>query len=194
MMKSCKEADAIDMAVDALVRGFVVCFPTESTYGLAADARNPQAVALVSALKKRDNPIAVIAADTEQAKGLASVWPPVADELAEKHWPGALTIIVPSLPDLPEPLRGPHGIGVRVSTHPVAHELATRLGAPITATSANPNGLPPAESAAEAKIYFGDQVAVYLDDGPSSSAKPSTVVVISDRGIEEVLRQGPVEV
>jgi L-threonylcarbamoyladenylate synthase len=174
--------------------GRIVCVPTETTYGLAADARSAAAVDAVAALKGRDetSPIAVIAADLEQARSIAAVWPEAAAALAARHWPGPLTLVIPAAGDLPARLVGPRGVGVRVSSHPWCSELAARLGRPITATSANPSGQSAATSVAIARGYFGDRVAAYLDGGPSSPEPLSTVVAVSAAGELEVLRAGAI--
>lgn len=181
-------------AVAALRAGEIVCVPTESSYGLAVDVRQPRALAAVAALKGRasESPFAVIAADLEQARSLASSWPRAADELAARHWPGPLTLVVPACPDLPELLiGGGGGVGVRVSSHPVPASLARRLGAPICATSANPSGEPAATDVPTARRYFGDAVAVYVDGG-GCEGTPSTVVAVGDSGELTVLREGAI--
>lgn len=180
---------------DLLAAGRIACVPTETSYGLAADARDPAAVDAVAALKGRDDtsPIAVIAADLDQARSIAATWPAAAAELAARHWPGPLTLVVPAIAGLPARLVGPRGVGVRVSSHPWCAGLAALLGRPITATSANPSGQPPATSVEMARSYFGSEVA-YLDGGPSSPGPPSTVVAIDETGALEVLRAGAIEI
>jgi L-threonylcarbamoyladenylate synthase len=174
-----------------------VCFPTETTYGLAADIRSRAAIDALVALKGRDPqaPFGLIAADADQVRALARVWPEAAASLARAHWPGPLTLVVPARADLFEELVGPSGgVGVRVSSNACASDLARGLGAAITATSANPSGQPPALTVAEARSYFGDGVAIYLDGGPADQRTASTVVDVSDRGGVRVLRPGPVVV
>ncbi len=188
--------EEIRAAVAALRSGQLVCFPTETTYGLAADIRRPEALAALVALKGRDPraPFALIAADAAQAAGVARVFPARAAALAARHWPGPLTLVLPARADLPAELVGPGGgVGVRVSSHPVARALAAGLGAPITATSANPSGAVPALEVDQARAYFGDRVAVYLDAGPAQPGA-STVVAVAEDGGLQLLRPGPVEV
>jgi L-threonylcarbamoyladenylate synthase len=182
----------IARAAQALRRGEVVCVPTETTYGLAVDVRVEGALAALYALKgQRDAPVAFIAASLEQARGLASVWPARADELADDYWPAPLTLVVPARADLPRQVVGPTGgVGVRVPAHPWARALAAAVGAPVTATSANPTGRQPAVSIDEARRYFGDRVEVYLDAGPSSAHRASTVVAVGEDGSATLLRQG----
>jgi len=188
---------AIAEAAARLGRGELVCFPTETTYGLAADLRARGALARLVALKGRNPPapFAMIAQDARTARTLARVWPEAAEQLAARHWPGALTLVVPARADLPAEVLGPGGgVGVRVSPHPVAHALAAALGAPITATSANPSGAPPALDADTARGYFGDAVAFYLDGGPAAASTASTVVAVGEDGSLTVIRRGAVDI
>jgi L-threonylcarbamoyladenylate synthase len=195
-------------AARALRDGGLVCVPTESTYGLAADIRVPAALDALVAIKGRDprSPFALIAADLDSARSVAASWPARADALAARHWPGPLTLVVPARADLPACLIGPGGgVGVRVSSHPVAAALARAIGGPITATSANPAGLPPATDVAAARAYFGDadargggnaadgsaRIAAYLDAGPARGVA-STVAAIGADGRVTVLRPGPI--
>ncbi len=189
--------DDLDDAVAALRRGELICYPTETTYGLGADVGQRSALARLVALKGRDEraPFGLIVADVEHAQSLARVWPKRAAALAAAHWPGPLTLVVPARRDLPPEVVGVSGgVGVRVSSHPLASELARRLGGPITATSTNPAGATPALSAAEARDYFGDRIAVYLDAGVAPSVSASTVVEIDESGAVRVLRSGVIPI
>ena len=189
--------EAIAEAVAALRAGAVVCIPTETSYGLAVNPFSSAALARLCAVKGRPEnaPFALIAADVGQVDALVQAWPDGARGLAERHWPGPLTLVLPARPDLaPEIVGSGGGVGVRVSSHPQAAALARAFGQPITATSANPSGAPAATSVERARSYFGDQVAVYLDGGPSSGERPSTVLAIAADGSRTVLRAGPVDV
>lgn len=189
--------NSVERAVEVLRRGHIVCIPTETWYGLAVDALADDALARLNALKTRaaTSPFALIAADVAQARNLASIWPPRAQQLTERHWPGPLTLVLPARAHLPAPIVGPSGgVGVRVSSHPVPVALARALGRPITATSANPRGAPPAGDIASARAYFGERVAWYLDDGPAPGERPSTVVAITGDSKVQVLRAGPIDV
>jgi L-threonylcarbamoyladenylate synthase len=187
--------ERIREAVAALLAGEVVCVPTESSYGLAADSRSAAALARVTALKggrPADSPFPLIAGAIEDARALARVWPAVAERLAGEHWPGPLTLVVPARDGLPAELVSAGGVGVRVSSHPVAGALARALGAPITATSANRSGQPPARTVDEARSAFGDEIGCYLDAGPCAGT-PSTVVAVDERGRLRLLRAGAIE-
>jgi len=189
-------ADAIRRAVAALERGEVVCLPTESSYGLAADLRSADALARVTWLKRgrpADSPFPLIAGAIEDARALARVWPDAAARLAARHWPGPLTLVVPARPELPPEVVGPGGgVGVRVSSHPLALALARALGGPISATSANRAGAPPAATVDDARAVFGDELDCYLDGGVCDGT-PSTVVAVGEDGAVRVVRRGAIE-
>jgi L-threonylcarbamoyladenylate synthase len=182
-------------AVAILRRGGVVCFPTETFYGLAADALDEAAVARVLDAKGRaeTQPIAVIAPDLDAASRLWIDVPPAARALIEAHWPGPLTIVLPARPTVPRALVGPQGgIGVRVSSHPIAHALAVSFGGPITATSANPAGRPPARVVETARAQLGDAVDGYLDGGTTPGGPASTIVEVASDGSLRIIRQGAI--
>ena len=187
---------AIARAAAAVARGGIVCLPTETTYGLAVSASDRPALARLSALKGRapDSAFGLIAADAAAARSLCRIWPEAAERLAS-HWPAPLTLVVPARDDLADEIVGPGGgVGVRVSPHPWAAALAEAVGGPITATSANPSGRPPALSADEARAYFGDRIDAYLDAGPSRSQQASTVIAIAADGSGSILRRGAFEI
>ncbi len=186
---------AIARAATVLKNGGVVCFPTESFYGLAVLAFDAAAVAKLVALKGRDDkaPIACIAADLEAATRLwAAPVPSIALELARKHWPGSLTIVAPAAPELPAPLVGANGVGVRVPPHPWALALAAAVEQPITATSANLSGKPAARTVIDVRAQLGNGVDLYLDGGETMGGLPSTVVEVPPRGAPKVLRAGAI--
>lgn len=187
----------IEAAAQVLRAGGIVCFPTETMYGLAVDIRHPGALGRLVAVKGRDPtaPFGLIVRDADSAKRLAAVWPEAAERLARAHWPGALTLVVPAADDLPPELVGPGGgVGVRVSSHPWAAALASAAGGVITATSANPSGSPAALDAEQARAYFGDRVDLYIDLGPAASEVPSTVVEIDRTGAVIVRRSGAISI
>jgi len=188
--------DPIAEAAKALAAGLVVCLPTESTYGLAADIRSAAGLARIAALKQVrpvDAPYPLIAPDLEAARALACVWPPAAEQLAARHWPGPLTLVVPARADLPRDVVGPGGgVGVRVSSHPMAAALARALGACITATSANRSGEPPATRLEDARAAFGDRIPCYLDGGICDGTA-STVVAVGEDGALRIIRRGAID-
>jgi L-threonylcarbamoyladenylate synthase len=176
--------------VAAIVRaGGVVAYPTDTLYGLAVDPRRDAAVRRLFGVKERDhsNAIALIAADTAQA-GTAGVLGPDELRLAERFWPGPLTIVAPAAEGLSRWLTGELGtVGVRVPGHAVARALAATFGSPITATSANLSGRPAASTADEAAAALEGRIDAVLDAGPSPGGAPSTIVELA--GGRPVLRR-----
>ncbi|MCX5823919.1 MAG: L-threonylcarbamoyladenylate synthase [Deltaproteobacteria bacterium] len=137
-------------AVRILVEGGVAAFPTETFYGLGADARNEAAVEKIFRIKGRDfrNPIALIVADDREVSPLVEEIPAAAKILMQTFWPGPLTLIFRAAPSVSSRLTGGTGkIGIRVSSHPIARLLAAGLAGPLTATSANLSGGPECSSA-----------------------------------------------
>lgn len=187
---------ALQEALRVLERGGVVCVPTESSYGLASDWRSIEGLQRIVALKGRspNSPFALMAGSIEHCRSVTSVWPKRAEELAAKHWPGPLTLILPPIEALPGRLiGGTGGVGVRVSSCERVSNLALALGAPITATSANPAGEDAATTVAQARGYFGEGVDYYLDAGICAQ-RPSTLVDFDRSGQAIVLRQGPIQI
>jgi len=185
---------AIADAVSALREDRLVVYPTETFYGIAADPFSSLAMDRLFVLKGRDSAktVALIAHDHASAFALASVIPAIACRLADRFWPGPLTLVLPARAGLHDSLVGPDGgVGVRVSPHPIATALAAGLGRPITATSANLAGQPPATAIAATRAAFGDRVSVYLDGGELTAALPSTVVA-SNRDGWRILRAGAI--
>jgi len=183
----------IDAAVEAIRAGKIVGLPTDTLYGLAVDPFDPDALERLFAMKQRPGikPLAILVADLDQAQQLG-VFEDRALELAERHWPGALTIVVPKLPSIPEWLgdRARRTIGLRRPRHPVAIALLERTG-PLAVTSANVTGGSVAADEEEARELFGDQVAVYLP-GSAPGGEASTIVDVTEP-TERVLRRGPIE-
>jgi L-threonylcarbamoyladenylate synthase len=183
-----------DRAIEALRSGEVVVYPTETFYGMGVDALSSDALDRLFALKGREpgKPVALIAADVRSAFELAREVSEAARRLADAFWPGPLTLVMPARDNLPGPLIGPDGgVGVRVSSHPIARALAAGLGRPITATSANLAGGQPATTLGEARNAFGAKVKVYLEGGKLTAAVPSTVVAC-DRNGWRILRAGAI--
>ena len=193
MLDSASES-AITHAAAAIRNGEIVVFPTETFYGVAVDPFSSTAMERLFALKGREpsKTVALIAADGDSAFGLASAVPACARRLADCFWPGPLTMVMPARAGLHESLVGPDGgVGVRVSPHPTALALATAVGHPITATSANRAGEPPASTLAMAQRAFGDRVRIYLDGGELTAIAPSTVVACGADGWR-IIRAGPI--
>ncbi|WP_296667788.1 L-threonylcarbamoyladenylate synthase [Demequina sp.] len=169
---------ALDAAVDAVARGAVVVLPTDTVYGVGADAFQPDAVARVLAAKGRGRqmPPPVLIPDVRTVDGLAHDVPAAARSLMEACWPGALTVIVQAQPSLAWDLGETHGtVALRVPDHAAARALLARTG-PLAVTSANLTGQPAATTAEQAEAQLGDSVAVYLDAGDSPLGVASTIV------------------
>ncbi|MDO8700059.1 MAG: L-threonylcarbamoyladenylate synthase, partial [Deltaproteobacteria bacterium] len=183
--ENCKTKDGraenLTDAVAALKRGEVIVYPTETLYGLGADALNLDAVERVFQLKGRDlnNPFPVLVAHREMLGALVDEIPALAEKLMANFWPGPLTLVLPARKDVPRPLLNfSGGIGMRISSEPIATELVRALGRPLTATSANLSGLTPARTVEQARDYFSEEIRVYLDGGTLASKTGSTVVEI----------------
>jgi L-threonylcarbamoyladenylate synthase len=184
----------LDEALGHLREGGIVCVPTESSYGLAVDATNAGAIARVQRLKGRgeSSPFGLIVGTLAMAKACTGTWPAAADALAAQHWPGPLTLVLPPHADTLRSLLGPTGgVGVRVSSAEAVAWLATELGRPITATSANLSGMAPATLIEDARAQLAEGVDFYLDGG-LCEGEASTLVAFDDREQPQVLRQGPI--
>jgi len=187
--------DAVAAAVRVLGEGGIVVYPTETLYALGADVGNPAALQRLVGLKVRQagKPIAVLVSDVEMVRGLVTDIPPQAEALMHEFWPGPLTLVLRARADVSPVLTGESaGIGVRLSSHPVATALVRALGRAITAPSANPAGMSPPTLLAQAKAYFNDRVDYYLDGGHLRGEPASTVVDVRDGW--HVVRAGAVAV
>ena len=185
----------IDEAAHIIQSGGVVAFPTETVYGLGANALDPVAVQRIYALKRRPStsPLIVHVDSIEMAQTLAADWPLAAEGLARRYWPGPLTIVVrkgPMIPD--EATAGLDTVGLRMPNHPVALALIRACGVPLAAPSANPFTRLSPTTAAHVREAFGDSVPV-LDGGPTKVGIESTVVSVVDGGIT-LLRPGMITV
>jgi L-threonylcarbamoyladenylate synthase len=189
-----RKAETFLAAVAALQRGDVIAFPTETLYGLGADALDAAAVDKVFQLKDRDsaNPIPVLVSDRTMLSDLVADVPALAQRLIERFWPGPLTLVLPARAEVPRPLlNSTGGVGVRISSQPIATELVKGLGRPLTATSANPSGRAPAHTVEEAKIYFTGRIEIFVDGGVLTSKTGSTVAEVIGDTIR-VLREGEI--
>lgn len=172
-------ADNVTDAVAALRHGDVIVFPTETLYGLGADALDVNAVEKVFQLKGRDpnNPFPVLVSDRAMLDMLVTTIPSSAQKLMGRFWPGPLTIVLPARDGIPRPLvNSAGGVGVRISSQPIATQIVKLLAHPVTATSANPSGRPGALTIAQAKDYFSGKIDVFVDGGELTSKTGSTVV------------------
>jgi len=173
--------EARERAARAVAAGGVVAFRTATFYGLGANPFDAAAVAAVNELKGREGkPILVLVATAEDAARLIARTSRAFEALAARHWPGALTLVAEAKPELPALLTAGTGtIGVRLPADEHALAVVRASGGALTATSANPAGLPPARSAEEAAGYFHEGLALVIDGGPSLTELPSTVLDVT---------------
>ena len=182
---------SINDAAERIRAGELVAFPTETVYGLGANALDAAAVGKIFELKGRPEtiPLIVHVSSIQMARGIVAEWPPLAEELAAKWWPGPLTLVLPKRDVIPDIVTaGLPTVGVRMPDHPLALELIREAGVPIAAPSANKfTGISPT-TAAHVREAFGDAVPV-LDGGPTRVGIESTVVAI-ENGKLKLLRPG----
>jgi tRNA threonylcarbamoyl adenosine modification protein (Sua5/YciO/YrdC/YwlC family) len=184
-------ATGIEAAVDALQAGRLVVLPTDTVYGIAADAFSPEAVSALLAAKGRgrDMPVPVLIGSWETLSGLVPAVPGRTRDLIEAFWPGGLTLVVQQARSLTWDLGDARGtVAVRMPLHPVAIELLESTG-PMAVSSANRTGQAPALTAADARAQLGEDVAVYLDGGPAATGVASTIVDVTGE-VPRVLRAG----
>ena len=179
------------LAADAVQRGEVVVLPTDTVYGVGADAFDPGAVARVLAAKGRgrDMPPPVLVPHARTLDGLATQVPDEARELIAAFWPGPLTLVCRAQPSLRWDLGDTGGtVALRMPLHRVALAVLELTG-PLAVTSANRTGRPPATTCDEAVEQLGEAVSVYLDAGPSPAGLASTIVDVTG-AVPRVLRSG----
>jgi tRNA threonylcarbamoyl adenosine modification protein (Sua5/YciO/YrdC/YwlC family) len=186
-------ADGLAAAAGAVRSSRLVVLPTDTVYGIGADAFDSGAVQSLLRAKNRgpDLPVGVLVGSWSTVDGLVLGVPPQARALIEAFWPGDLSIVLPHAPSLQWDLGQSRGtVMLRMPLHPVALELLRDVG-PMAVSSANISGRPPASTAEEAREQLGDSVAVYLDGGSSGDPVPSTMVDLTS-GEPVVLREGAV--
>jgi L-threonylcarbamoyladenylate synthase len=182
----------IQEGAEILRAGGLVVFPTETVYGLGANALEAAAVGKIYALKGRpsNSPLIVHVAGIEQARELAADWPEEAERLARKYWPGPLTLVVPKKAVIPDQVTaGLATVGLRVPRHPVALELLRVARIPIAAPSANRFTELSPTTAQHVREAFGRETPFLLDGGPCEVGLESTVIAVTKDGLE-VLRPG----
>ncbi len=185
---------AISKAGQILLSGGLVAYPTESFYGLAADATNETAIRRLFHAKKRGpgRPVLILIPTAEVLDKYVHHIPPIAPQLIKKFWPGGLTLVFEAGPNISPLLTSGTGkIGIRLSSNPVATALTRAAGVPITGTSANFSGEPPCRNAEEVRRSLGHGVDLILDGGRTKGEIASTVL---DVAVDppRILRQGMV--
>ncbi len=190
------EAHLIAEAARILNHGGLVAFPTETVYGLAADAANPKAIERLNQVKGRppEKPYSIHLYATTQLGEFVDVVPPLAQRLIERFWPGPLTIVMPARAALVAaggPARGQTTVGFRLPDHPVAQAFLRQSGRAVVAPSANRSGFQPPTDGREVVAALDGQFDCLLDAGPTPLGRESTVVsVVSGR--VEILREGAI--
>lgn len=187
----------VSTASAMLRNGQLVAFPTETVYGLGADARNPESVARIFESKQRPtfDPLIVHVTGTDSAKSITSQFPKIAEQLAAAFWPGPLTLVLPKSPIIPDLVTaGLPGVGIRIPSHPVALRLLTEAGCPVAAPSANPFSQISPTTAQHVLDGLAGRIDAVLDGGPCGIGVESTVLsLMAER--PTILRPGglPIE-
>jgi len=188
------DAEAVARAAEVLRRGGLVAFPTETVYGLGADASQPEAVRRIFTAKGRpaDHPLIVHLAEPAQLTGWAADIPTGAWRLAEAFWPGPLTLVLKRRPEINDAVTGGQDtIGLRIPSHPVAQALLRAFGGGIAGPSANRFGRISPTTAAHVRAEFGDELDAILEGGQSDVGIESTIVDLSS-GVPALLRPGQI--
>jgi L-threonylcarbamoyladenylate synthase len=182
------------LAAEVIQAGGLVVYPTETLYGLGANALHTGAIRRVREIKKRDSqkPILVIVPTFHAAEQLVTDIRPAARLLMQRFWPGPLTLVFKASAAVPEELtRTAHTIGIRIPSSPLCLKLLKLCGCPITSTSANLSGEPPAREIEPIRRALAPGVDLYLDGGRLKDVEPSTVVDTTGSTLR-VIRQGAV--
>jgi len=181
-------------AAEVIARGGVLAFRTDTFYGLGVDPLNPRAVRSLFELKGREEgkPILVVISDLVQVDRFIARRSPQFNQIADRFWPGPLTIVGPAKEDLPRELTAGTGIvGVRLPDNERVRDLVRLCGGALTATSANVSGQPPARTAAEVSQQFPTGIDLIIDDGEVTATQPSTVIDLS-AGELRLIREGTI--
>lgn len=176
------QAAVLNEAASMLRTGGVVAFPTETFYGLGANALDFQAVGRVYRVKGRaeSKPLLVLVDSVRMAESLVKDVSVAARSLMAKYWPGPLTLVFRAVADLPGELTAGTGtIGIRISSHPVALGLVHAAGVPVTAPSANLSGQEPPTTSGDVQQAVGGKIDLILDGGPTKGGLPSTILDVT---------------
>lgn len=187
-----EDPESLNLALTTIRQGGLVAFPTDTVYGVGASAFNSKAVADLYRVKGRgsEKPIPVMIADLQDLDQVAEPVPETGLQLAQRFWPGAITLVLPKRKELPKEVSETSRIGVRVPDHAFAQSLLTESG-PLAVTSANRSGEPSACSLDEVLEALGGKIEIVVDGGITAGGIPSTVVDCT-RSPVRVLREGPI--
>jgi L-threonylcarbamoyladenylate synthase len=190
------DAAIIEEAARLIRAGRLVAFPTETVYGLGANALDPLAIARIYAAKGRPsyNPLIVHIADAPAARAIVREWTETANALANRFWPGPLTLVLPKQPNVPDSVTaGLDGVAVRVPSHAVARALLIAAGVPVAAPSANRSMMLSPTTGRHVATSLGDAVDLILDAGPTTVGIESTVIDLTG-DVPTLLRPGTITV
>jgi L-threonylcarbamoyladenylate synthase len=190
------DAQVMLAAAEAVLRGGVIAFPTDTLYGLGCSLFDVSAVEMVARLKRRDPSLAVISliSDPRQIHALATDISPVAEALVARYWPGPLSLIFKASSMVPLRVQGAGGtVALRCPSDQLCHKLLDIIGGPVVSSSANLSGQPPAQTAEEVLRIFGNQLDLVIDGGPRRGGVPSTLVDVSGPK-PRLLRRGELDV
>jgi L-threonylcarbamoyladenylate synthase len=189
-----EDPQALGLAVELLLAGEAIAFPTDTVYGIGVRADSADAIEKLYRIKARsfEKPIPVMVASVEQLEQVASIVSTPARRLAASFWPGPLTMVIPKRGDLPGNLTQQPGVGVRIPDHPFTLNLLERCG-PLAVTSANLSGQAEALCAKAVLTQLDGRIALVVDGGDSPGGKASTVVDLTGEQLR-ILREGPISV
>ena len=189
---SASSPNAITYALEVLLSGGLVAFPTDTVYGVGSLAFHQQAIESIYVAKDRpiEKAIPVLIGDNEDLIKVADEIPIFAMKLINRFWPGPLTLLVPKKPTLPEAVSATSTVGVRVPDHDIARALL-RLAGPMAVTSANISGKESPRTAQDVFAQLGGRIALIIDGGETPGGIPSTLVDCTGETIQ-VLREGPI--
>lgn len=179
---SSNDLQSLDYAVQLLRAGYAIAFPTDTVYGVGADGFNEQAIEQLFIVKERERGKAIpyLLADVSDLVKVVREMPRAAQILAEKFWPGGLTLVVPASPRVPKILiAGGDTVAVRVPNHPTTRALIAKMGVPLATTSANLSGGPDPANAQEVLAQLNGRIPLVLDGGATRGNVPSTVVDVT---------------
>ena len=184
--------ESLQQAANLILSGGVIAFRTDTFYGLGADPLNQGAVHRIKELKGREDnkPILIVISDYDQLERFITSSSRTFQVLAQKFWPGALTLVGSARTELPpEITAGSKSVGVRLPNNDRVRALVKACGGALTATSANPAHAAPAATAQQVQDYFGDAIDLIVDDGEAQTDRPSTVVDVSE-DVPKLIREG----
>ncbi|HBR22256.1 MAG TPA: threonylcarbamoyl-AMP synthase [Nitrospiraceae bacterium] len=187
-------SEVLERAVEILNNGGIVAFPTETFYGLGVKFDKEASLRKLYELKKRtkEKPMPLIIGDRESLSRIAASVNETAESLMDKFWPGPLTLLLKAKSDLSSYLTANTGrIAVRIPGESAALHLVREAGFPITATSANLSGMPPADDADAIIRYFGEEIDIVIDGGRTAGGLPSTIVDVTEKSIR-IVREGAI--